>query len=128
MKKNITIFSVFIFVTVILSGCSNRSTKLIGNVYTFQDDSLRFVAGFDQDTLFFTVKDMMNDSVKVAFHKSKYKINKVDDSTFIVEVEKKPKFWEKNTWEIVIENDNGLYTVGSKRHYKKSDDRNSLNK
>lgn len=128
MKNTFKIFSVLIFISVFVPGCSNRSSGLIGNVYTFQDDSLRFVAGFDQDTLLFTVKDLMNDSLKVAFHKTKYKINKVDDSTFIIEVEKKPKFWEKNTWEIVIDNNNGLYTTGSKRYYKKSDNRNDLKK
>ncbi len=128
MKNTIVVLSAVLVISFLISGCSkNRSAKLIGNVYTFQDDSLRFVAGFDQDSLFYTVKDMMNESLKVAFHKSKYKINQVNDSDYIVILETKPRFWETNTWEIVIDNNGrGLYSANSKRYFKLTDDKNVL--
>jgi len=125
--KNIIVFVFIIFtISVSIYGCSNRSAKLIGNVYTFQDDSVRFVAGFDNDTLFYTVKDMLHESLKVASHRSKYIFQKINDSTFVVELATKPKFWETNTWEIIIDDKDGLYSAKSKRYFKKTGDKNSM--
>ncbi|MDQ3019910.1 MAG: hypothetical protein M3R36_04965 [Bacteroidota bacterium] len=124
--KIIIIAAIFFIFAFLIFGCSNRSARLIGNVYTHQDDSVRFVAGFDKDTLFYTVKDMLNDSLKIASHRSKYTFNKINDSTFLVVLTSKPKFWETNTWEIVIDDKDGLYSANSKRYFKHTDDKNIL--
>ncbi len=100
-------------------GCSDNGSSLVGKVYTYSDSLITLTAGFDKDSLFYVVKD----SVRILSHKSKYKIQRINDSTFIAELEIKPQFWEKNTWEFVIDKDRGIYSTESKKYYKLAEDK-----
>ncbi|MBK8551525.1 MAG: hypothetical protein IPL53_10885 [Ignavibacteria bacterium] len=109
---------------ILISGCGKKDDPFTGNVYFHDADSLAFIAGFDKDTLFYIIRGpKLNQS-----HKTKYKMEKVNDSTYLVEVEKKPVFWEKNTWEIVHGkgDDKGFYSAESRNYYQYSPDKNIL--
>jgi hypothetical protein len=75
---------------------------------------LAFIAGFDNDTLYYIIRGpKLNQS-----HKTKYKIEQLNDSAYLVEVEKKPVFWDKSTWEIVSGkgDDKGFYSAESRNY------------
>ncbi len=122
MKKFIPSFLFFAVSILLISGCVKKNDILNGNVYFHDADSLSYIAGFDKDTLFYIIRGpKLNMS-----HKTKYKLNKVNDSTYVIEVTDKPKFWDKNTWEIVMGKDKGFYSSESKNYYKYSPDKNIL--
>lgn len=100
---------------ILITGCQTKFDKLIGKVYIYEDSIFTFTAGFDKDTLYYIMKDAQ----RPYFHKSPYKAEKVDDSTYILKLTKKPTFWEKDTWEIVIRDENGFTSKESKKYYKK---------
>ena len=108
-----------------LSGCGKNQNPFNGNVYFHDADSLAFIAGFDNDTLYYIIRGpKVNQS-----HKSKYTSKKISDSSYVIEVEKKPVFWTKNTWDIVLpadKNDKGFYSAESRNYYKYSPDKNIL--
>ncbi len=107
----------FLIITVLfflVSGCNSNLDKIKGKVYLYEDSIYTFTAGFDKDTLYYIMKDAQ----RPYFHRSKYTSKKVDDSTFIIELTDKPKFWEKNTWEIVVKDDKGFFSKESRKYYK----------
>lgn len=107
----------FLIITVLIflvSGCNSNLDKIKGKVYLYEDSIYTFTAGFDKDTLYYIMKDAQ----RPYFHRSKYTSKKVDDSTFIIELTDKPKFWEKNTWEIVVKDDKGFFSKESRKYYK----------
>jgi hypothetical protein len=111
----LTVFAVLCTMTfLIISGCQTKFDKLVGKVYIYEDSVYTFTAGFDKDTLYYIMKDAQ----RPYFHRSQYKTTKVNDSTFVLELTKKPAFWQKNTWEIVIRDDKGFESKESKNYYK----------
>jgi hypothetical protein len=111
---NFIFFSILTLLLLFIAGCSNNFSKIVGKVYFYQDSTLELTAGFGKDTLYYIMKD----AGPPRFHKSKYKLNKVNDSTFQLELLDKPKFWEKNTWEIVVRNAGEIYSTESNKTYK----------
>ncbi|MEO6694859.1 MAG: hypothetical protein ABIY50_06120 [Ignavibacteria bacterium] len=112
LPKLILLITGFIF---IFSSCQkNRFDKLIGRVYYHEDSIFQMTAGFDKDTIYYIMKD----SLRPLFHRSKYKSKKIDDSTYLLELTDKPKFWEKNSWEIIVRDDKGFVSKESKRYYR----------
>lgn len=99
---------------ILFSGCQSRFDKIKGKVYLYEDSIYAFTAGFDNDTLYYIMKDAQ----RPYFHRSKYKSKKINDSTFLIELTDKPKFWEKNTWEIVIHDEKGFSSRESNKYYK----------
>lgn len=121
MKSNLTktpflpkIIFGMIMLMFLFSSCQNKFDKLIGKVYYYEDSIFQMTAGFDKDTIYYIMKD----SLRPLFHRSKYKINKIDDSTFILDLSEKPKFWDKKTWEIIVRDDKGFISKESKRYYR----------
>ncbi len=109
---------------IAISGCGKNNDPFKGNVYFHDADSLAFIAGFDNDTLYYIIRGpKLNQS-----HKSKYKIKQLNDSSYLLEVEKKPVFWDKNIWEIVKGkgDDKGFYSAESRNYYQYSPDKNIL--
>ena len=123
MNKILITFFFFIISIVSLSGCG-KSNPLNGNVYFHDADSLSYIAGFDNDTLYYIIRGpKLNQS-----HKTKYTVKKEDDSTYTIEVEKKPIFWEKNTWKVIVgkEKEKGFFSAESRNYYQYSPDKNIL--
>lgn len=117
------VFTAILYIAI--SGCGKKNNPFNGNVYFHDADSLAFIAGFDNDTLYYIIRGpKVNQS-----HKSKYTSKKIDDSTYTIELEKKPVFWVKNTWDIVLpkdKNDKGFYSAESRNYYQYSPDKNIL--
>ncbi len=119
-------FTLFIGISILaLQGCGKKQDPFNGNVYYHDADSLAFIAGFDNDTLYYIIRGpKVNQS-----HKTKYASEKISDSSYVVKVEKKPVFWTKDTWDIVLpadKNDKGFYSAESRNYYKYSADKNIL--
>lgn len=114
-SKNLLIALAFIFINVLLlSGCKNKLEEVKKRVYLYQDTTLTLTAGLDKDTLYYIMKDQG----PPRFHKTPYKSKKINDSTFVIEVTNKPKFWDKNTWEIIVRNENEFVSAESGKVYK----------
>lgn len=105
---------VTIYVIISLTGCKNNFSQLVGKVYLYEDSVVTLTAGFDNDTLFYIMKDIR----QPFFFKAPYESRKIDDSTFEIKVSQKPNFWEKDTWEIVIKNDKEFTSKESRKTYK----------
>jgi len=104
---------ILIVIFVIASGCKNNFDNLNGKVFLYKDSVYEFTAGFDKDTLFYIMKDER----MPRFHKTTFTKKKVDDSTFLLTVKDQPKFWEKNTWEIVVTDEKGFRSKESGNYY-----------
>ena len=117
-KHNLPLLPKFFLLSAVLfflvSGCKTNMDNINGKVYLYEDSVFTFTAGFDKDTLYYIMKDAQ----RPYFHRSKYTSKKVDDSTFIIELTDKPKFWEKNTWEIVVNDSKGFFSKESRKYYK----------
>ena len=107
------IFSI-IGLMFLFSSCQNKFNKLVGKVYYYEDSIFQMTAGFDNDTIYYIMKD----SLRPLFHRSNYKSKKINDSTFLLELTDKPTFWDKNTWEIIVRDDKGFVSKESKRYYR----------
>jgi len=121
MKSNfarVPLLPKFIFSMIVLmflfSSCKTKFDKLVGKVYYYEDSIFQMTAGFDNDTLYYIMKD----SLRPLFHRSRYKSKKINDSTFLLELTEKPKFWDKNTWEIIVRDDKGFVSKESNRYYR----------
>lgn len=116
LKKNsFYIYFAFVISFVILSCNKNTNfNKIVGKVYFYKDSVYELTAGFDKDTLYYIMKDQG----PPRFHKSKYKLKKVNDTTFQLQLSNKPKFWEKDTWEIVVKGDKEIYSSETNKIYK----------
>lgn len=115
MKNYIQIFLFIAFNILLLSGCKSQSkfNSIENKVYYYEDTVYQLTAGFSNDTLFYIMKDQGPPK----FHKTPYKLNKVNDSTFTVIVEKKPKFWDKDSWDIIVNNENAFTSAESNKRY-----------
>ncbi|HMS64039.1 MAG TPA: hypothetical protein PKD83_02160 [Ignavibacteria bacterium] len=111
LPKSILFLTVLI---LLLSGCSNNFKKITGKTYIYEDSLFTFTAGFDNDTLYYIIKDTQ----RPYFYRTKYKLNKINDSTFNILVEKKPKQWPKDTWDIIVTDGNGFKSAESKNYYR----------
>ena len=115
-KNNLPLLPKFFLLSAVLfflvSGCKTNMDNIIGKVYLYEDSVFTFTAGFDKDTLYYIMKDAQ----RPYFHRSKYTSKKVDDSTFLIELTDKPKFWEKNTWEIVVNDSKGFFSKESRKY------------
>ena len=99
---------------LIVTGCGKNQNPFAGNVYYHDADSLAFITGFEVDTLYYIVRGpTFNQS-----HKSKYTSTMLNDSTYRIELTVKPPFWEKNTWEIVVNDSKGFFSKESRKYYK----------
>jgi len=107
------IFSI-IGLMFLFSSCQNKFNKLVGKVYYYEDSIFQMTAGFDNDTIYYIMKD----SLRPLFHRSNYKSKKINDSTFLLELTDKPTFWDKNTWEIIVRDDKGFVSKESQRYYR----------
>ncbi|MBS1518096.1 MAG: hypothetical protein JSS91_08405 [Bacteroidetes bacterium] len=107
------VLPLLILAFVFIAGCRNNFDNLNGRVFLYKDSVYEFTAGFDKDTLFYIMKDAR----RPFFHKTTFKKKKVDDSTFIITVKDKPKFWDKDTWEIVVTDDKGFRSKESGNYY-----------
>src|SRR4030095_3160273 len=118
MKSNIPLLPKIILLSVValflFSSCGNNFKKIIGKTYIYEDSIFTFTAGMDKDTLYYIMKD----SLRPYFHRSKYTYKKIDDSTYEIKVEKKPMFWDKDTWEIVVMKNGEFYSKESKKKYR----------
>lgn len=105
----------YVFLTILLSGCKDNFKKLDGKAYLYKDSVYEFTAEFDKDTLYYIMKDAR----RPFFHRSKFKLKKVDDTTYTLELTDKPPFWTKNTWDIIVkEGDTGFKSKESGNYYK----------
>lgn len=112
--KNFIIILLFIGINILLlSGCKNKFNSIENKVYYYEDSVYQFTAGFSNDTLYYIMKDQG----PPRFHKTPFKAEKINDSTFSIWVEKKPKFWEKDTWEIIVNNENAITSAESNKRY-----------
>ncbi len=133
MNYLVSIFgiAVTVFLLIIAGGCKNISEETVkGKMYYYYDDSSKLIAFFNNDTLYYVLRTKSPVSpleVPIA-HKSKYTIRKVDDSTFTVELENKPRFWEKATWDIVIRDPSTIVSVESGKVYNETKDKSLLKK
>ncbi|MDZ4712900.1 MAG: hypothetical protein SGI89_11335 [bacterium] len=112
--KNFILF--FLFTTaamLMLAGCKDKFNAIEGKVYYYEDTVYQFTAGFDNDTMYYIMKDQG----PPRFHKSPFTAKKVNDSVFTIQVTSKPKFWEKDTWEITVRNDNEFLSTESGKKY-----------
>lgn len=112
-------FPVFLyfFITSLLlfSSCQNNFNNIAGKTYIYEDTSVTLTVGFDKDTMYYIMKDFRRPN----FYRSPYKLKKVNDTSFIIEVPAKPAFWDKNTWEIIVnKNPEGFYSKESGKYYK----------
>lgn len=112
--KNLSV--VLLLIITLLSACQDKFLKLDGNVYIYRNGPEKQTVGFDKNTVYLK----WDDSLGVSTFQSKYTIRYTSDSTAIIELEKKPEFWESNKWDIVIDRDKGFYSVISKKYYKLS--------
>lgn len=104
--------------------------KFSGKIFYYYDDSTKLIAGFEKDTLYYVlrVKSPVSPMEVPVGHKSKYALNKTNDSTYVITLENKPRFWEKNTWEVVLRDPNTLYSVESGKIYLRTEDKSLLKK
>ena len=51
------------------------------------------------------------------FHKSLFESEQVNDSTYLITLKDQPKFWDKNTWEIVVVDDKKFRSKESGNYY-----------
>ena len=118
----------FLYVGLSLYGCSKE--PLIGNIFYYYDDSSKLIAAFEKDTFYYVLrqKSPVSPQEIAIGHKTKYSITKNPDNTILVTLEKKPTFWEKNTWLIDLKDDNTLYSVESGKTYIRTDDKSLLKK
>lgn len=98
---------------VILSGCNNSFDALKGKVYLYKDSVYEFTAAFEGDTIFYIMKDER----MPMFHKSLFESEQVNDSTYLITLKDQPKFWDKNTWEIVVIDDKKFRSKESGNYY-----------
>lgn len=116
-KKSFLPFLILLFAVVSLlsAGCSkNNFKRLNGKAYLYKDSVYEFTAEFDKDTLYYIMKDER----RPFFHRSKFKVKKIDDTTFSLTLEKKPQFWTKDTWDIIVkENEKGFRSKESGNYY-----------
>jgi hypothetical protein len=116
------------YIVIALAGCSRE--PLVGKIFYYYDDSSKLIAGFEKDTLYYVLRQkspVSPQEIAVA-HKSKYTMTKTSDSSVMITLEKKPTFWEKNTWEIVLRDPNTIYSVESGKIYRKTEDKSLLKK
>ena len=106
---------IFTVVSLISSGCSKDNFKrLNGKAYLYKDSIYEFTAEFDKDTLYYIMKDER----RPFFHRSKFKVKKIDDTTYTLTLEKKPAFWTKDSWDIIVkENEKGFRSKESGNYY-----------
>jgi hypothetical protein len=107
MKKIFLLLSLFIF------SCSDNSFDLNQRVYVYKDDNQMQRAAFDGDTVYMK----WDDSLGVVHFKTKFSASKLNDTTYILELENIPDFWVSNKWEIVT-TDDGFYTKESGKQYR----------
>lgn len=105
----------FAAVSLLSTGCKKSNFKrLNGKAYLYKDSVYEFTAEFDKDTLYYIMKDER----RPFFHKSKFSVTKIDDTTFTLKLEKKPPFWTKETWDIIVkENEQGFRSKESGNYY-----------
>lgn len=104
-----------VVILILLSGCGEDNfKKILGKTYIYEDTSYAFTAGFDKDTLYYIIKDPQ----RPYFYRTKYKTEKLNDSTFHITVEKKPNQWPKDTWDIIVTDGNGFKSAESKNYYR----------
>ena len=104
-----------VVILILLSGCgADNFKKILGKTYIYEDTSYTFTAGFDKDTLYYIIKDPQ----RPYFYRTKYKSKKINDSTFNITVEKKPAQWQKDTWDIIVNDGNGFKSAESKNYYR----------
>ncbi len=114
IKRQIFTILISAYVIISFTSCKNNFNQIIGKVYYYEDSTVALTAGFDDDTLFYIMKDER----QPYFFRAPYTAKKIDDSTFEIKVAEKPKFWEKDTWEIVVRNDREIISKESRKVYK----------
>ena len=102
--------------TIIIAGCAGNNSPLVGNIFVNDDNGKKQTVGFYQDSMIFK----WNDEMGLDFHTTPYKLTQVDDSTWNIEVVKKHKWMESNTWKIIIDKDGGFHSADSRKKYIKS--------
>lgn len=111
-----------------MTGCNKE--PFAGKIFYYYDDSTKLIAGFEKDTMYYVLrtKSPVSPMEVPIGHKSKYTTTKKDDSTYIFRLEQKPRFWEKDTWEVVLRDPKTLYSVESGKIYIETKDRSLLKK
>ena len=111
-----------------MQGCGGD--PLIGKIFYYYDDSSKLIAAFEKDTFYYVIrqKSPVSPQEIAVGHKTKYTITKNPDNTMLVTLEKKPTFWEKNTWLIRMKDPNTLESVESGKTYTRTEDRSLLKK
>ena len=99
---------------IIISSCQMDKLKLKGNVFLYQDGTEKQFVGFGDEEIYLK----WDDSLGVDSYQGKYTINYINDTTAVIELQETPKFWESNTWKIIIDEDKGFYSEKSKKYYK----------
>jgi len=134
MKSNRSLLQIaafiitFLYVGLSLYGCSTE--PLVGKIFYYYDDSSKLVASFQKDTFYYVLrqKSPVSPQEIAVGHKTKYTMTKNPDNTILITLEKKPSFWEKNTWLIELKDANTLYSVESGKTYILTDDKSLLKK
>ena len=134
MKSNRSLLQIaaliftFLYVGLSLYGCSTE--PLAGKIFYYYDDSSKLVASFQKDTFYYILrqKSPVSPQEIAVGHKTKYTMTKNPDNTILITLEKKPSFWEKNTWLIELKDSKTLYSVESGKTYILTDDKSLLKK
>lgn len=114
-KKFLNLIYFLITSLILLTSCQNNFKNIVGKTYIYEDSAVTLTVGFDKDTMYYIMKDFR----KPNFYRSKYQFKKLNDTSFIIEVPVKPPFWDKNTWEIIVnKNTDGFYSKESGKYYK----------
>lgn len=121
MKSKSSLFTKFtgivyfsIVFLILFSACKDNFSKIVGRTYIYEDSVYTLTVGFDKDTMYYIMKDAR----RPLFYRSPYKLEKLDDSVFRIEVPEKPVFWEANIWDVVVTDSNGFYSKESGKYYK----------
>ncbi|HUU88944.1 MAG TPA: hypothetical protein VMX17_14510 [Candidatus Glassbacteria bacterium] len=110
--KNLLIILSMAF--LIVSGCQDDILTLKGNVFLYEDGADKIFVGFSEEEIYLK----WDDSLGVDSYQGSYTLNYIDDTTVVVEVKEKPKYWKANTWKIIIDGKKGFYSEDSKKYYK----------
>ncbi|CAN5500840.1 hypothetical protein BH10BAC5_BH10BAC5_26960 [soil metagenome] len=111
MKK---IFLPIIFILVMTAGCNGKRFNVIDKVFIYSNGPEKQFVAFDDKKIYMK----WDDSLGIDAFSGEYSIKVINDTTYTVVLKEKPKYWEKNTWDIVSVSDNEFYSVDSKKHYK----------
>ena len=108
------ILPIIIIIASMTAGCNGKRFNVIDKVFLFQNGNEKQYVAFDDKKIYMK----WDDSLGVDGFAGEYSIKVINDTTYSVILKEKPKYWEKNSWDIISVSENEFYSVESKKHYK----------